>query len=263
MSLIPNSYHELLAHAANYSNLSKPQMVEVIKGLGLHGLALHAQAPIFYVVDYSQRKYLYIDPTCEKLLGYQVDFMAEAGPMYFTGLWNRNDFKCFNEKIFPEAMEFLKNQSVSDYPDFSFSYNYRVQAKDGNYLTVLQRSTYLAATDDGKPLAAVGYIIDITSFKTDSSMVHTIERVDRNFTTLSKEPLFKSVHYPDKVDSILSKRELEILGAVNDGLCSKEIANKFFLSLNTINNHRKNMLEKTKTGNSTELIRYARQHGLI
>ncbi len=78
MSVIHNAYHELLAHAANYSNLSKPQMVEVIKSLGLQGMALHAQAPIFYVVDYSQRKYLYIDPSCEKLLGYQVDCLAEA-----------------------------------------------------------------------------------------------------------------------------------------------------------------------------------------
>lgn len=263
MSLIPNSYHELLAHAANYSNLSKPQMVEVFKGLGLQGMALHAQAPIFYVVDYSQRKYLYIDPSCEKLLGYQADFLAEVGPMYFTGLWNRNDYKCFNEKICSETIQFLKNQSVSDYPDFSFSYNYRVRAKDGNYLTVLQRSTYLAASNDGKQLAAVGYIIDITGFKTDSSIVHTIEKVDRNLTTLSKVPLFKSVHYPDKADSILSKRELEILSAVNDGLCSKEIAGKFLLSPNTVNNHRKNMLEKTKTNNCTELIRYARQHGLM
>ncbi len=236
-------------------------MVEVIKGLGLHGVALHAQGPI--LVDYSQRKYLYIDPSCEKLLGYQVDFLADAGPLSFTGLWNRNDFKCFNEKICPEAMQFLKNQSVSDYSDFSFSFNYRVQAKGGNYLTVLQRSTYLVAADDGKPLAAVGYIIDITGFKTDTSMIHTIEKVDRNFSTLSKVPLFKSVHYPDKADSILSKRELQILSAINDCLCSKEIAAKFFLSTNTVNNHRKNMLGKTKTNNSTELIRYARQHGLL
>jgi len=263
MSLIPNSYQELLANAGNYSHISKPQTVDIINSLGLQGLQLHAQAPVFYVVDYTQKKFLFISPSCEKLLGYSVEFLADAGPVYITELWNQNDYKCINEKVIPQVMAFLKNREVSEYPEYSVSYNYRVQAKDGHYLTIMNRCTYFAVSDDGWPLAAVGFIVDITHFKTDTSMVLTIDKIDRNFTTLSKIPLLKSIYYPDKVDSILSKRELEILSAVKQGMCSKAIAAQFYLSLNTVNNHRKNMLHKTNTNNCSELIEYARSSGLL
>lgn len=263
MSLIPNSYQELLEKAGNYSLSNANQPNELISNLGLGGLQLHAQAPVFYIVDYTTKKYLFIDPSCKKLLGYDLEFLSEAGPVYFTGLWNKNDFKCINEKVMPEAMRFLKNQSVTEYPNFSVSYNYRVKSATGQYLTVMQRSTYFSVSNDGWPLAAIGYIVDITHFKTDTSLVLTIEHIDRNFTTLSKEPLLKSIYHPDKIDSILSNRELEILAAVKQGMASKEIASRFYLSLNTVNNHRKNMLQKTKTNNSSELIEYARCNGLI
>lgn len=94
-------------------------------------------------------------------------------------------------------------------------------------------------------------------------MVWTIGHIDRNFTTLSKAPLIKSIYYPDKIDSVLTNRELEILAAVKKGMSSKEIACLFVLSLNTVHNHRKNMLYKTKTSNSNELIEYAKCNGLI
>ena len=263
MSLIPNSYEELLEKAGNYGQLNTYQSIELINNLGLGGLQLDAQAPVFYIVDYTTKKYLFIDPSCKKLLGYDIEFLSEAGLIYFTGLWNKNDFTCINEKVIPEAISFLKHKPVTEYPNFSVSYNYRVQAANGQYLSVMQRSTYFSVSNDGWPLAAVGYIVDITHFKTDTSLVLTIEHVDRNFTTLSKVPLVKKIYYPDKVDSILSNRELEILSAVKQGMASKEIASRFYLSVNTVNNHRKNMLQKTKTNNSSELIEYARSNGLI
>ncbi len=263
MSLIPNSYQELLEKAGNYGQLNTYQSIELINNLGLGGLQLHAQAPVFYIVDYTTKKYLFIDPSCKKLLGYDIEFLSEAGLIYFTGLWNKNDFTCINEKVIPEAISFLKHKPVTEYPNFSVSYNYRVQAANGQYLSVMQRSTYFSVSNDGWPLAAVGYIVDITHFKTDTSLVLTIEHVDRNFTTLSKVPLVKKIYYPDKVDSILSNRELEILSAVKQGMASKEIASRFYLSLNTVNNHRKNMLQKPKTNTSNELVEYARSNGLI
>ena len=58
--------------------------------------------------------------------------------------------------------------------------------------------------------------------------------------------LFK---FPDenllKIGSVLSKRELEIIKLIAAGLSSKEIAQKIFLSVNTVNTHRHNITKKT------------------
>ena len=61
----------------------------------------------------------------------------------------------------------------------------------------------------------------------------------------------------------LTKREKEILLLVKHGLLSKEISDKLSISINTVNIHRQNILQKTHTGNSIEAIRFAEKMGLI
>jgi DNA-binding CsgD family transcriptional regulator len=53
---------------------------------------------------------------------------------------------------------------------------------------------------------------------------------------------------------VLTRREKEILNYIAQGLCSKQIADRLTLSVNTVANHRKNMLYKTQTKSSAELI---------
>ena len=58
--------------------------------------------------------------------------------------------------------------------------------------------------------------------------------------------------FPDeellKIGPVLSVRELEIIKLIESGLGSKEIADKLFLSVHTVNTHRSNILEKSGKG---------------
>ena len=49
-------------------------------------------------------------------------------------------------------------------------------------------------------------------------------------------------------------RESEILRLSYDGLTSQSIADKLLLSIHTVKNHKRNMMEKTATRSITELI---------
>ncbi|HLO42754.1 MAG TPA: response regulator transcription factor [Leadbetterella sp.] len=53
---------------------------------------------------------------------------------------------------------------------------------------------------------------------------------------------------------LLSKKELEILRLVAEGMSSQDIAEKLDLSVRTVSNHRANMLRKTNINNTTELV---------
>lgn len=55
--------------------------------------------------------------------------------------------------------------------------------------------------------------------------------------------------------NVLSKREKEVLSLIVDGLNSKQIAEKLFLSERTVSNHRANMLQKCQVKNTVELVR--------
>ncbi len=61
----------------------------------------------------------------------------------------------------------------------------------------------------------------------------------------------------------LSPREKEILRMVTEGYSSKEIAERLVISPSTVHSHRTNIMSKLGLNTRHELVRYARQHGLI
>ena len=60
-----------------------------------------------------------------------------------------------------------------------------------------------------------------------------------------------------------SSREVEILNLIAEGYTNEEIADKTFTSKRTIETHRRNMIEKTKTRNTASLIKFAIAAGVI
>jgi len=61
----------------------------------------------------------------------------------------------------------------------------------------------------------------------------------------------------------LSKREMEVLGLVAEGLTNAEIAVKLFTSKRTVETHRQNIMDKTQTRNTAALIKLAARQGLL
>lgn len=60
----------------------------------------------------------------------------------------------------------------------------------------------------------------------------------------------------------LTGRELEILSLLANGLCNKEIANRFDLSVRTVETHRLNIRRKTSSNTLSDLVRIARSLGI-
>ncbi len=61
----------------------------------------------------------------------------------------------------------------------------------------------------------------------------------------------------------LTERELEVLRLIVDGLTSREIAESLFISPNTVERHRQNIMSKLGLHNRAELVRYAISKGLV
>lgn len=63
--------------------------------------------------------------------------------------------------------------------------------------------------------------------------------------------------------SFLSKREGTILGLIAEGLSSKSIAKTLFISENTVETHRRNMLRKAGVNNTAALLKIAIKSGMV
>ena len=62
---------------------------------------------------------------------------------------------------------------------------------------------------------------------------------------------------------VLTPRELEVLKLIAEANTSKEIAEKLFISIKTVERHRQNILDKLGMRDRVELTRYAIRRGLI
>lgn len=60
----------------------------------------------------------------------------------------------------------------------------------------------------------------------------------------------------------LTPREREVLGLIARGLTNREIAEELVISLNTVETHRRHILEKTRARSRAELVAYATERGL-
>ena len=261
--LLPLTYTGLLKEAKNYKHRQPVDTEDIINRLGFKNLSMQSQAPIVYIVDYSQNKYLYIDPSAKTVLGFENDIMAEAGPGFYTSRMHPEDYKILSNNITPENLQFLKTQIHNDYATYSFTMNYRIKDNKEMYRKILQRHSYILLTESGLPLVSVGFIVDITHFKDNNNVVHTIEKIDNLDDGHTNELILKKTYHPEDAASILSRREKEIMIFISKGVSSKQIAEKLFISVHTVNNHRKNMLTKTNCKTTGELVQYANQLGAL
>lgn len=61
----------------------------------------------------------------------------------------------------------------------------------------------------------------------------------------------------------LTRREMEILRLICDGFSSKDIGEKLFISINTVETHRKRILLKLNAKNSVGIVKYALENHII
>ena len=63
--------------------------------------------------------------------------------------------------------------------------------------------------------------------------------------------------------SLLSKREVEVLKLVAEGLRTKEIADRLKIGVKTVDTYRARLMTKLNCNSTTELVRYAIRQGIV
>jgi DNA-binding NarL/FixJ family response regulator len=98
-----------------------------------------------------------------------------------------------------------------------------------------------------------------------NEIIHCIDNAINGDLALSKEvqeimlrPSTNNFELPR-----LTKREQQILKSISEGKTSAEIADNLFISIITVETHRRNLLQKFKAKNMIELVKIATENKLI
>jgi len=113
---------------------------------------------------------------------------------------------------------------------------------------------------------ALGYVLKNTG---KESLLNAISTLRSGSNYLSEEvsktllsTFIRNVPYEHAMEK-LSDREKGVLDCIASGLTTQEIGEKLFISKNTVETHRKNLLYKLKARNTAELVNNAYKHRLI
>lgn len=116
-------------------------------------------------------------------------------------------------------------------------------------------------------VGAAGYILKHAAEVELISAIHTVQIGDiyvhpKLIRSLLAEPEKHSPPSPQPEET-LTPRELDVLNLVVQGYTNRQIAEELKLSVRTIEGYRANMTEKLGLHSRAELVRYAREHGLL
>jgi DNA-binding NarL/FixJ family response regulator len=113
---------------------------------------------------------------------------------------------------------------------------------------------------------ALGYVLKNTG---KENLLNAISTLQSGSNYLSEEvsktllsSFIRSVPHEQTMEK-LSDREKEVLECIASGLTTQEIGEKLFISKNTVETHRKNLLYKLKARNTAELVNNAYKQRLI
>ena len=179
----------------------------------------------------------------------------EINPGHYTQLIHPDDEERLGQarsRVYKMEKEIFKAQKGSSLT----SYNLRVRNAAGNYNNLFVQDYMFYSPIPYKAVFLIQVITNIDWYKMKKDRFHHYAGNDLS--------LFK---FPDQrlleIGPDLSYREFEIIRLIESGLSSKEIADKLFLSVHTVNTHRSNILEKSGKSHISDLIYEFKENGLL
>ena len=120
--------------------------------------------------------------------------------------------------------------------------------------------------EKAKKLKANGYLLKNS---TSQELIEALNQVINSTEFYLPQYLLKQKRENDTYrDEFIEKmhltaREIEIIKLVAEGKSAKEMADQLFLSIHTVDTHRRNVLVKLKMKNIADLVRFAAKNNLI
>lgn len=209
----------------------------------------------FYIVDFYDMSLSHVSPAIQDIHGLDPETVV---------------FDDVLERIHPDDVDFVakteaalanffyENMGRKKMLSYKMNYCFRSRMKDGSYALINHQA--LMITLDAK--GGYGKSLNI---HTRIDHLSTQNTYKFSLIGLNDEPSYMNLS-PDrysKQNSMFSKREIDVVKHIAEGLSNNEIADALFISPLTVKKHRNNILNKCESKNTAQLIKTCVLQGLI
>lgn len=200
----------------------------------------------FYVIFNTRTAEMeYVNPNVEKILGYTPE---EFRLQMVLDSIHPDDLPYYYHYE-QSAVRFFSGLAPDLFFKYKFAYDYRLLIKDKSYKRMQQQIVPLFYFPEGG-VRTLGIFTDLTHLN-----MHGIPKL--SFIGMQGAPSYYNVHLNDSFhfsSPLFTKRELEILHYIVQGLKSQDIADELNRSLLTVRTHRKNIFRKSGCNSVQELL---------
>lgn len=209
----------------------------------------------FYIIDFFDMSLSYISPSLYEMHGFDpntLTFNDVLGAIHPDDINFVIKAEGFLTRFFSDKIDRSKLLS------YKISYCHRARLQNGEYALFNHQAVMLTMDDNG----GYGKSLNIHT-AIDHLSTHNTYRI--SLIGLNGEPSFMnlSIDEDDQELKEFSKREIDIIKLIANGLNNTEIAEKLFISPLTVKKHRTNILAKSNCKNSAQLIKNCILQGII
>ena len=210
-----------------------------------------------YSLDYDREDFQLLTRGMERMLGYNHLAWQELGLDALRAALHPEDRPCLRE-VRKKIMSLTLELPVAQRLQISYAYCLRVQAAGGRTLSLSFHQVFTALHPDGTPQRDFVVVTDVSYLKRQPLCILQARLHDD-----AGDRIYRSVTFHTKPKVKFSPREIDVLKLVAMGLSSKEISERLFISYNTVSTHRKKLMKKAGVKKALDLVRYAREQGVL
>jgi DNA-binding CsgD family transcriptional regulator len=232
------------------------QLDNIVNGLAKNENSLKT------IFDNVNGKFLAISESFEALTGYTQNDIKKYGIALYLRVFALDHFfaPVIMSKWGFKVIKQMETAKDVNYWDLRMTLcGFKVKRKNGQLRRVMMRFIPLEMGENG---AVKVYLItgdDITHLiKSDNYWGRIVYGEDPKYKFFYESTIKKSQNR-----DILSEREIEVMQLISEGMESKEIGAKLFMSPHTVDNHRRNSIARTGARDTTALIQICRMCGIL
>lgn len=209
-----------------------------------------------YVIDYQKKGFDYVSDNPLFLCGQTAEEVKEMGYEFYFKYVPPEDLDLLL-KINTVGFDLYETKPIEERKDYTISYDFLLKTEEGKQILINQKLTPIFLNKEGKVWKALCVVSlstklksgNITVYKKGSNITYKYDLEGNYWKTVTK--------------TNLTDREKEIIQYSIRGYTIKEIAEKIFVSPDTVKFHRKKLFEKLEVSNISEAITYVTNNKLL
>ncbi|KFF12968.1 LuxR family transcriptional regulator [Chryseobacterium soli] len=209
-----------------------------------------------YIIDYQKKSFEYVSDNPLFLCGKSAEEVKELGYGFYFQFVKPEDLEMLI-RINEVGFEFYEKLPVEERKQYSISYDFHIINEKKNAVLINHKLTPVFLTKDGK----IWMAMCIVSLSNSSTAGNILISKDGSDEIWRYDLAVQKWEQEEKIK--LSQREYEILSLYASGLTISEIAEKLFITSDTVKFHRKKLFERIGANNIAEALSYAKTNKLL